>query len=103
MKIGLYLGDRSPLTGGAFTFQDDICRVLMVSEEALRHSWVNYSNLSDDHQDTQRRLDIRWVHTGSERMLQLRRWVAAGLDFLPYLGSSLHYHGSFERSLRRQG
>jgi len=101
MRIAIYLGDLSPPSGGAFTFQDDVFRVLMEGDGARRHSLVIYSNLSREQTARYDRADLLWERTRGELPHRLRRWMSACSEFLPFIASSVHYRGSFERSLRR--
>ena len=66
MRIAIYLGDLSPPSGGAFTFQDDVFRVLMEGDGARRHSLVIYSNLSREQTARYDRADLLWERTRGE-------------------------------------
>jgi len=102
MRIGVYLDDFSPDTGGGFTFQDDIFRALVELQDPRQHSFVVYSKLSSEQVRGFSRPHLRFQPGHSRGWRRLRGWLGVQFEPVEALCQALHIRSSFERSLRKQ-
>src|SRR5262245_10900902 len=102
MKIAVYFDDLSPMAGGGFTFQDDLFRALLATDQR-RHSFVIFSRLPPATTAALARPHVTFVSTPSKQWIKLQYAISVAFSREVFIANAMGLHGWFHRAACRHG